>query len=155
MSCLLLPPVPASVGAARRWAAPLLPPDLPPDLRDSVVLVLSELLTNAVALTTEGRAAAAEDIEVEVFVDPADGHVTVAVTDPSDQPLPPAPVAVEAGADHGRGLLLLDALAHSHGWSPRACGGKSVWAQFRRRAAAPRRNGPRRAAAQPAGCACA
>ncbi|MFD3970370.1 ATP-binding protein [Streptomyces cyaneofuscatus] len=151
MTCLLLPPVPASVGTARRWAAPL----LPPDLRDSVVLVLSELMANAVALTTtEGRAAGAEDIEVEVFVDPADGHVTVAVTDPSDQPLPPAPVAVEAGADHGRGLLLLEALAHDHGWSPRACGGKRVWAWFRCRAAAPRRNGPRPEAAQPAGCAC-
>ncbi|MEU6618617.1 ATP-binding protein [Streptomyces parvus] len=151
MTCLLLPPVPASVGAARRWAAPL----LPPDLRDSVVLVLSELLTNAVVLTTEGRAAGAEDIEVEVVVDPTHGHVTVAVTDPSDQPLPSAPAAVEAGADHGRGLLLLDALAHAHGWSPRACGGKCVWAQFRRRAAAPGRSGPRPAAAQPAGCTCA
>ncbi|MFD3889969.1 ATP-binding protein [Streptomyces microflavus] len=152
MSCLHLPPVPASVGDARRWAAPLLPPDLPPDLRDSVVLVLSELVTNAVAIATGDRAAGVEDIEVEVFVDPADGHVTVAVTDPSDQPLPPAPVAVEAGADHGRGLLLLDVLAHDHGWSPRECGGKCVWAQFRR-AAAPRRTGPRRPAAQPAGCA--
>lgn len=154
MTCLHLPPVPASVGDARRWAALL----LPPDLRDSAVLVLSELLTNAVTIATGDRAEGAEDIEVEdieveVFVDPADGHVTVAVTDPSDQPLPPAPVSVEAGADHGRGLLLLRTLAYDHGWFPRTCGGKCVWAQFRRRAAAPHRAGPRPPAAQPAGCA--
>ncbi|RST25004.1 ATP-binding protein, partial [Streptomyces sp. WAC04770] len=72
MTCLYLPPVPASVGAARRWAAPL----LPTDVRDEVVLVLSELLTNAVTHASPlppsgtGVAGGGEDIEVEVVVDP-------------------------------------------------------------------------------------
>ncbi|MEU3978378.1 ATP-binding protein [Streptomyces bacillaris] len=158
MTCLYLPPVPASVGAARRWAAPL----LPPDVRDEVVLVLSELLTNAVTHATApppsssaGAAEGGEDIEVEVVVDPGGGHVALAVTDPSDQPLPPAPATVPAGADHGRGLLLLDALAQDHGWSPRAKGGKCVWALFRRPRVPSRygRAGSRGAAVVRAGCA--
>lgn len=133
MTCLYLPPVPASVGAARSWAASLLPDDLPDDVGDEVVLVLSELLTNAVTHASpppSGTEAAGrgEDIEVEVVVDPCGRHVALAVTDPSDQPLPPAPATVEAEADHGRGLLLLDALAYDHGWTPRAEGGKCVWA---------------------------
>ncbi|MFB6906878.1 ATP-binding protein [Streptomyces bacillaris] len=156
MTCLYLPPVPASVGAARRWAALL----LPDDVRDDVVLVLSELLTNAVTHATgapgagAGAAGGGEEIEVEVVVDPGGGHVALAVTDPSDQPLPPAPATVAAGADHGRGLLLLDALAQDHGWTPRAKG-KSVWALFRR----PRvpnwdgRGGVRGPAVVRAGCA--
>ncbi|MEU7348015.1 ATP-binding protein [Streptomyces bacillaris] len=159
MTCLYLPPVPASVGAARRWAALL----LPDDVRDEVVLVLSELLTNAVTVTHAsplppsgtGAAGGVEDIEVEVVVDPGGGHVALAVTDPSDRPLPPAPATVPAGADHGRGLLLLDALAHDHGWSPRAGGGKCVWALFRRPRVPSRdgRSGARGPAVVRAGCA--
>ncbi|MER6774985.1 ATP-binding protein [Streptomyces bacillaris] len=162
MTCLYLPPVPASVGAARRWAASLLPDDVPDDVRDSVVLVLSELLTNAVTHAAAppppsgaGAAGGGEDIEVEVVVDPGGGHVALAVTDPSDRPLPPAPVAVAAGADHGRGLLLLDALAQDHGWAPRAGGGKCVWALFRRSRVPGRdgRGGVRGRAVVRAGCA--
>ncbi|WP_274036502.1 ATP-binding protein [Streptomyces sp. MMBL 11-1] len=125
MTCLHLPPVPASVEAARRWAAPL----LPVDVRDSVVLVVSELVTNAVA--ADAAAGADDDIEVELVVDPA-GHVALAVTDASDLPLPDAPVAAPLDEDGGRGLLLVDAIAYDHGWAPRACGGKCVWALVRR-----------------------
>ncbi|MFI1226154.1 MULTISPECIES: ATP-binding protein [unclassified Streptomyces] len=125
MTCLHLPPVPASVEAARRWAAA----QLPVDVRDSVVLVVSELVTNAVA--ADAAAGAADDIEVELVVDPA-GHVALAVTDASDLPLPDAPVAVPADEVGGRGLLLVDAIAYDHGWAPRPCGGKCVWALVRR-----------------------
>ncbi|MEU3706995.1 ATP-binding protein [Streptomyces anulatus] len=125
MTCLHLPPVPASVGAARRWAALL----LPEDVRDPVVLVVSELVTNAVAADAE--AGAADDIEVELVVDPSGRHVALAVTDASDRPLPQAPATVAANEDGGRGLLLVEALAYDHGWTPRACGGKCVWALVR------------------------
>lgn len=157
MTCLYLPPDPASVGAARRWAALL----LPPDVRDDVVLVLSELLTNAVTHAAgapgagAGAAGGGEEIEVEVVVDPGGGHVALAVTDPSDQPLPAAPETVPAEADHGRGLLLLAALAQDHGWAPRAGGGKCVWALFRRTRVPSRvgRAGARGPAVVRAGCA--
>ncbi|MGW1666478.1 ATP-binding protein [Streptomyces microflavus] len=126
MTCLCLPPVPSSVGAARRWADPL----LPSAVRESAVLVLSELVTNAVRADAAVRDPA--DIEVEIAVDPAGRHVALAVTDSSDLPLPEAPTAVAADEDSGRGLLLLHALAHDHGWTRRGCGaGKCVWALFR------------------------
>ncbi|MDJ1645387.1 ATP-binding protein [Streptomyces pakalii] len=129
MTCLLLPPHPASVSAARRWAAPL----LPADVRDGVVLVVSELVTNAVA--ADVAAGTVEDIEVELVVDPPRGHVHLSVTDASDRPLPPSPVCVAGDEEGGRGLLLLDVLADDHGWAPRPCGGKCVWALFRCRCA--------------------
>ncbi|MET7584980.1 ATP-binding protein [Streptomyces microflavus] len=125
MACLYVPPVPESAGIARRWAAPL----LPDAVRDPVVLVVSELVTNAVA--ADAAVGATEDIEVEIVIDPAGRHVALAVTDASDQPLPQTPAAVATDQDSGRGLLLLDALAHDHGWAPRTCGGKCVWALFR------------------------
>ncbi|MEU4180999.1 ATP-binding protein [Streptomyces sp. NPDC026589] len=132
MTCLQLPPVPASVGTARRWAAPL----LPADVRDEVVLVVSELMTNAVA--ADAAAGALDDIEVELVVDPAGRHVALAVTDASDQPLPDTPAGVHTDEDGGRGLLLVDALAYDYGWAPRPCGGKCVWALFQGSATAPR-----------------
>ncbi|GGW17716.1 ATP-binding protein [Streptomyces globisporus] len=125
MTCLLLPPQPMSVSAARRWAAPL----LPADVRDGVILVVSELVTNAVA--ADEKAGTVEDIEVQLVVDPPRGYVVLAVTDASNQPLPPSPVCVPGDEDGGRGLLLLDVLADDHGWTPRPCGGKCVWALFR------------------------
>ncbi|MEV7317977.1 ATP-binding protein [Streptomyces microflavus] len=103
---------------------------LPAAVRDPGVLVMSELVTNAVA--AEAAVGATDDIEVELVVDPAGRHVALAVTDASDQPLPPTPAAVATDQDSGRGLLLLDALAHDHGWAPRCGGsGKCVWALFR------------------------
>lgn len=126
MTSLLLPPHPASAGAARRWAAPL----LPADVRDPVVLVVSELVTNAVA--ADEAAGAADDIEVELVFDSSHGHVVLAVTDASDRPLPPSPTCVPGDEDGGRGLLLLDILADDHGWAARPRGaGKCVWALFR------------------------
>ncbi|MFI5905400.1 ATP-binding protein [Streptomyces cyaneofuscatus] len=125
MTCLYVPPLPESVSTARRWAAPL----LPADVRDPVVLVVSELVTNAVA--ADAAAGATEDIEVELVVDPAGRHVALAVTDASNEPLPRTPAAAPADQTCGRGLVLLDALADDHGWNPRTCGGKCVWALFR------------------------
>ncbi|MFF0505160.1 ATP-binding protein [Streptomyces fimicarius] len=113
------------MSAARRWAAEL----LPADVRDGVVLVVSELVANAVA--ADEAAGATDDIEVELVVDPPHGHVVLAITDASDRPLPPSPACVPGDEDGGRGLLLLDVLADDHGWTPRPCGGKCVWARFR------------------------
>ncbi|WP_412103941.1 ATP-binding protein [Streptomyces californicus] len=138
MTCLHLPPVPASVGAARRWAAPLLSTELlSADVRDPIILVVSELVTNAVA--AEEAVGAVDDIGIELDVDPAGRYVTLSVTDASDRPLPAAPEVVPGDEDHGRGLLLLHALACRHGWVPRQCGGKCVWAFFRCTPAAERR----------------
>ncbi|MFD6798790.1 ATP-binding protein [Streptomyces cyaneofuscatus] len=125
MTCLYVPPLPEAVGAARRWAAPL----LPAQVRDPVVLVVSELVTNAVA--ADAAAGATEDNEVELVIDRAARYVALAVTDASDEPLPRTPATAPADQDCGRGLILLDALADDHGWNPRTSGGKCVWALFR------------------------
>jgi anti-sigma regulatory factor (Ser/Thr protein kinase) len=88
----------------------------------SAALLTSELATNAV-LHARGRFC----VEVSNT-----GHgIRVEVTDPSDEPVrlqPPAEVA-----DHGRGLLVVDAVADAWGSHPVADGngdgegGKAVW----------------------------
>ncbi|WP_411082737.1 ATP-binding protein [Streptomyces sp. cmx-18-6] len=128
MTYLNLPTTYASVHTARHWAAPL----LPADVREAAVLVLSELVTNAVA--ADAYVEAPDTIGVEVVVDTS-GRVALYVTDSNDRPIPPAPADVPADDESGRGLLLLDALADAHGWAPRTCGGKCVWALFRREGA--------------------
>ncbi|MFJ1590915.1 ATP-binding protein [Kitasatospora albolonga] len=128
MSYLKLPKSRKSVRTARHWAAPL----LPVDVREAAVLVLSELVTNAVAVGLGARAP--DVIEVEITVDTS-GQVSVHVTDPSDLALPAPPADVPVDDESGRGLFLLDALADAHGWVRRASGGKCVWALFHSRGA--------------------
>jgi len=53
----------------------------------------------------------------------------VVVTDPC--PLPPAKRAVAAGAEHGRGLLVVEALSARWGWTPHDPS-KAVFAIFTR-----------------------
>lgn len=107
----------------RHGAAPL----LPADVRDPVVLVVSEVVTNTVA--ADAAVGAVDDIEVELVVDPAGRHAALAVTDGAATGRGPRRPSL-ADEDGGRGLLLLDTLSYDHGWTPRTCG-KCVWALFR------------------------
>jgi len=62
---------PASVGASRRFAAEVIA-DLPPDVRAAVLLMVSELTTNAVLHAAGGY---------EVSIDTVSAKVDVFVTD--------------------------------------------------------------------------
>ncbi|MEE4541634.1 ATP-binding protein [Streptomyces sp. V4-01] len=94
------------------------------EIADSAVLVLSELLTNAVrhAHVPAGR-------EIETRFRLTGDRVRIEVHDSSDE----KPVRGMADVDSldGRGLWLVDTLSGSWGVTARDGVGKVVWAEFR------------------------
>ncbi|MBC9717998.1 NTP transferase domain-containing protein [Streptomyces sp. TRM66268-LWL] len=119
---LRLPRQPASAGAARHAIVERLTAHgvvRDGDVRDALRLVVSELVTNAVCHTV------GDEVVVAVA---ADRHrVRVEVGDLcSALPRRREP---EAEDEHGRGLLLVEALAARHGVSPTA-EGKRCWAEL-------------------------
>jgi anti-sigma regulatory factor (Ser/Thr protein kinase) len=86
------------------------------DIRDYAVLLVNELVVNAIRH-------AHTPIEVRVAVD-AD-CVEIAVRD--DDPRLPELQHPEVDDETGRGLLTVDALADAWGVEPEAGGGKAVW----------------------------
>jgi hypothetical protein len=121
-------PDPAEVGRARRWARSRLAgsgigDDEP--LADTLILLISELVTNAVVHTGCPAvlwmlfgAGAAEA-----------GTVRVEVADISA--CPPKPRHAEGDDTNGRGLELVDGLADRWGWQPEGAG-KSIWCEVDR-----------------------
>ncbi|MCX5208386.1 ATP-binding protein [Kitasatospora sp. NBC_00240] len=89
-------------------------------LIDAATLVATELISNALQHTAAAGTPTGARLDVHW-----DGRrLLLAVTDPD--PRPPAPCTSDAGAEHGRGLALLDALATDWGTRPVATG-KTVW----------------------------
>jgi anti-sigma regulatory factor (Ser/Thr protein kinase) len=92
---------------------------------DTTELLVSELVTNAVHIT---RAAAA-GTPVRLWLVSDRAQVVIWVWDAS--PLPPARTDADGDAEHGRGLMLVQALSTKWGWDfPQGLGGKAVWAQL-------------------------
>ncbi|MFE2546901.1 SpoIIE family protein phosphatase [Actinacidiphila glaucinigra] len=94
------------------------------DLADDLMLITSELVTNALI-----HAGSDVDLRLRAF----DDHVRLEVRDSdSDPPVPTAYSLTEEGsaqAEHGRGLYLVDALARSWNTSPSGRG-KTVWLEM-------------------------
>ena len=112
------PATTSSVGQARQFLIAQLP-GASDDEADALVLMLSELATNAVQH-------AATEFEVDVLVAP-DGHqVRIEVTDAAAGfPMPEDPIA---DAPHGRGLHIVRTLADAWGIEMRRDPpGKTVW----------------------------
>ncbi|MFI6354338.1 ATP-binding protein [Streptomyces sp. NPDC050743] len=154
-------PDPTEVGRARRWARSRLPglgitADEP--LAETLILLVSELVTNAVVHTghaavlrlslpgtlagtaepaeAAGRTAAAGPAgtaeptgTAEAPTAPAAVTVRVEVADSSSRA--PVPRCVGGDATGGRGLALVDCLADRWGWSPEGAG-KSIWCELDR-----------------------
>ncbi|MBT2440850.1 ATP-binding protein [Streptomyces sp. ISL-36] len=125
-------PDPAEVGRARRWARSRLAgsgigDDEP--LTDTLVLLISELVTNAVVHT------GCPAVLRMLFGGggPEAGTVRVEVADASDRP--PRPRHAECADTNGRGLELVDGLADRWGWQ-REGAGKSIWCEVDRAAPA-------------------
>ncbi|URM90975.1 ATP-binding protein [Streptomyces sp. MRC013] len=123
-------PDPAEVGRARRWARSRLAGsgiDVDESLAETLVLLISELVTNAVVHT--GCPAV-----LRLLFGPggAGGIVRVEVAD--DSASPPQQRRADGADTHGRGLELIDGLADRWGWQPEGRG-KRIWCEVDRSAA--------------------
>nr|WP_280703771.1 ATP-binding protein [Kitasatospora sp. GP82] len=100
--------------------------DLGDDAAETVKLLLSELLTNAIR---HGYGGEIENPSVRILVraeaQPTTGLLRVAVLDPSAAV--PEPRKTGADAESGRGLPLVDALSTRYGWVKGQDGAKWVW----------------------------
>ena len=106
-----------SAARARRFVRDSLDGVLSPGLQADVVLVASELATNAVVH-------AGTPFEVALTLD---GSLRVEVSD--DDPTLPRPRLVSASETAGRGLHIVGELARRWGARPTDTG-KTVWAEF-------------------------
>ncbi|MFF8032523.1 MULTISPECIES: ATP-binding protein [unclassified Streptomyces] len=124
-------PDPAEVGRARRWVRSRLAvsgigADEP--LAETLVLLVSELVTNAVvhtgcpAVLRMSLPGAGTEAAEEVTV-------RLEVADRSDRA--PVPRCVDGEATGGRGLALVDGLADRWGWSSEGAG-KRIWCELDR-----------------------
>ncbi|WP_181807554.1 ATP-binding protein, partial [Streptomyces shenzhenensis] len=105
------------------------------DTCDTAALVISELVTNAIVHTASSR--------VVCELHDHDDTVRIAVHDEGCAPDEPHPSPQRPEEEHGRGLLLVDALCQA--WGAQEHGpGLLVWAELARQTdAAPDTDGPR------------
>jgi anti-sigma regulatory factor (Ser/Thr protein kinase) len=88
-----------------------------PQLVERLVLVTSELVTNAIVH-------ARTDVGLDVTVQ--DSSIVLEVTDSSPAPIPP-PRVPDPEDTSGRGLFLVDVLSDAWGVRSAQGGGKTVW----------------------------
>ena len=119
---------PSEVGRARRWArSRLLKSGMGDDepLAETLILLISELVTNAVVHT--GCPAV---LRLSLPEEGAEGTtVRLEVADRSERA--PVPRCVDDEATGGRGLALVDGLADRWGWSAEGAG-KRIWCELDR-----------------------
>jgi anti-sigma regulatory factor (Ser/Thr protein kinase) len=120
-----LPSTPYSVQMARFYIRAALTYHNLGGFTEDAEMVASELVTNAI------KHARASNFGLEVVRLAGSGTVAVIVTDPSPQP--PVKRDPPAGAEHGRGLNIVDALSASWGWRQEDPG-KAVYAILAREA---------------------
>jgi hypothetical protein len=102
------------------------------DTCDSAALVISELVTNAIVHTASSR--------VVCELHDHDDMVRIAVRDEGCAPGEPRPSPQRPDEEHGRGLLLVDALCRA--WGAQEHGlGLLVWAELARQAGPAREGG--------------
>ncbi|RFU86386.1 ATP-binding protein [Streptomyces triticagri] len=120
-------PDPAEVGRARRWArSRLVGSGIGADepLAETLVLIISELVTNAVVHT---GSPAVLRIQLPGCSGACPGTVRVEVADASARP--PQPRHADGEETNGRGLELVEGLADRWGWQQES-GGKRIWCEL-------------------------
>ncbi|MFZ3559082.1 MULTISPECIES: ATP-binding protein [unclassified Streptomyces] len=119
---------PAEVGRARRWARSRLAGsgiEADESLAETLILIVSELVTNAVVHTGHPavlRLALPSGVPAACL-----GTVRVEVADTCERP--PTPRHAAGEETNGRGLELVDGLADRWGWSPEGTG-KAIWCEI-------------------------
>jgi anti-sigma regulatory factor (Ser/Thr protein kinase) len=127
---LTLAPHPAAVPWVRRLAGQVLREWGLEELTDTALLLVSELVTNAVRASSDGdwTAAGSRDAspEVALTLRLTASRLVIAVWD--GRPDPAVRQRPDATTDSGRGLMIVEALAGA--WGQRAVdGGKEVWCE--------------------------
>ncbi|MEU2788164.1 ATP-binding protein [Streptomyces sp. NPDC007100] len=121
-------PDPAEVGRARRWArSRLIGSGIGVDepLAETLILLISELVTNAVVHT--GTPA-----ELRMYFSGAGAVVATVRVEVADRSTrAPRQRHAEGDDTNGRGLELVDGLADRWGWRPEGAG-KSIWCEVDR-----------------------
>jgi anti-sigma regulatory factor (Ser/Thr protein kinase) len=118
-----LPGTPYSAAMARFYVRATLGHHDLDDFTEDIETVTSELVSNAITH------ASAQAFDLELLRLDGSGAVVVVVTDPCS--LSPVKRHPAVGAEHGRGLLVVEALSARWGWIPRDSG-KAVFAIFTR-----------------------
>ena len=91
--------------------------------------ITSELVTNAITASIEGaRARGTEPPPVTLWITARNGELCIRVWDPDPTPPPRDQPRPDDDAEHGRGLLIVNALSSRWGWHHAPNGGKYVWA---------------------------
>ncbi|WAU86640.1 ATP-binding protein [Streptomyces sp. Qhu-G9] len=132
-------PDPAEVGRARRWARSRLTRsgiEVDEPLAETLILLVSELVTNAVVHTGRPavlrlslQGAATVPAVGERVVGEAVATVRLEVVDGSARP--PRPRCADGDETNGRGLALVDGLADRWGWTTEGAG-KRIWCEVDR-----------------------
>ena len=126
-----------SVGAARRFVSEHIT-DLTPEAQDAVVLMVSEIATNALIHAGSG---------FQLTVDRTQARLRVSVTDLG--PGVPSLQSPPSRQPHGRGLRIVEQLSDQGGTSESPKTGKTVW--FQLNLAAATEAGRQKAGHQPGG----
>lgn len=121
-----LRPTSTSSRTAREFAANTLNSWGLHDLVDDAVVIISELVTNAVRHGLPPYAAAAGDMPIKLTLVRQGQFVVCIVSDPSDQN--PKVRTADDVCENGRGLHVIEALSRVWGWTPLPGSGKAVWA---------------------------
>jgi anti-sigma regulatory factor (Ser/Thr protein kinase) len=125
---ITLVPAPESASTARDFTIATLRGWHLEALIQDTVMVVSELVTNAIRHGTSCGGDSADDARVELSWLYEASRLICTVTDRSVKP--PVMKPADLGAESGRGLQVVQALALAWGWAVLSTPGKAVWAAF-------------------------
>ncbi|MFR0354972.1 ATP-binding protein [Streptomyces sediminimaris] len=128
---------PAACGRAREFTERVLDDWELDQVRDDALVVVSELVANAVLHGLRDDAGEGAESEVLLRLKRRAAHLMCAVTDRSETL--PSPARGGASLDEGgRGLIIVEGLSRHWGWTRCVPTGKTVWAMLPTEARVPR-----------------